>query len=36
MPFGLKGALATFQRLVDRVIQGLESVVGAYTDDLIV
>ena len=36
MPFGLKGALATFQRLVDGVIQGLESVCGAYIDNLIV
>ena len=36
MPFGLKGAPATFQRLVDRVLQGLEEISGAYIDDIIV
>ena len=36
MPFGLKGAPATFQRLVDRVLQGLEEFSGAYIDDIIV
>ena len=35
-PFGLKGSPATFQRLVDRVIRNLESVCGAYIDDLII
>eukprot|EP00731_Ephydatia_muelleri_P016542 Em0009g966a len=36
MPFGLKGASATFQRLVDRVLRNLESVCGAYIDNLII
>uniref|UniRef100_A0A1X7SMY3 Reverse transcriptase domain-containing protein n=1 Tax=Amphimedon queenslandica TaxID=400682 RepID=A0A1X7SMY3_AMPQE len=36
MPFGLKGAPATFQRLMDCVIRGLESFVSAYLDDIIV
>ena len=35
MPFGLKGAPATFQRLVDRVLQGLEEISSAYIDDII-
>ena len=34
MSFGLKGAPATFQRLMDRVIRGLEGVCGAYLDNL--
>ena len=33
MPFGLKGASATFQRLMDRVIHGL-NFAAAYLDDL--
>uniref|UniRef100_A0A1X7URL1 Reverse transcriptase domain-containing protein n=1 Tax=Amphimedon queenslandica TaxID=400682 RepID=A0A1X7URL1_AMPQE len=36
MPFGLKGALATFQRLMDCVIRGLKSFVSAYLHDIIV
>ena len=36
MPFGLQGAPATFQRLMDRVIQGLGEYSAAYLDDLIV
>ena len=36
MPFGLKGAPAAFQRLVDRVLHGLEEIGGAYIDDIIV
>ena len=36
MPFGLKGAPATFQRLVNRVLRGLEESSGAYVDDIIV
>ena len=35
MPFGLQGAPATFQRLMDRVIRGLDFA-AAYLDDLIV
>uniref|UniRef100_A0A1X7V2D1 Reverse transcriptase domain-containing protein n=2 Tax=Amphimedon queenslandica TaxID=400682 RepID=A0A1X7V2D1_AMPQE len=36
MPFGLKGAPATFQKLMDCVIRGSESFVSAYLDDIIV
>jgi len=35
MPFGLQGAPATFQRLMDRVVRGLVFT-AAYLDDLIV
>ena len=33
---GLKGAPATFQRLMDRVMRGLEGICGAYLDSLII
>ena len=36
MPFGLQGAPATFQRLMDKVIRGLEQFTAAYLDDLII
>ena len=36
MPFGLKGAPATFQRLMDQVLRGLSSFAAAYLDDVIV
>ena len=36
MPFGLQGAPATFQRLMDQVLKGLESYVAAYIDDLVI
>ena len=36
MSFGLMGAPATFQRLMDRVMRGLEGVCGAYLDSLII
>ena len=34
MPFGLSGAPATFQRMMDRLIRGLENSTGAYIDDI--
>ena len=36
MPFGLNGAPAMFQRLMDRVIQGMSEYTVAYLDDLVV
>uniref|UniRef100_A0A1X7UT63 Reverse transcriptase domain-containing protein n=1 Tax=Amphimedon queenslandica TaxID=400682 RepID=A0A1X7UT63_AMPQE len=36
MPFGLKGAPATFQWLMDQVITGLDGFVSAYLDDVII
>ena len=36
MPFGLSGAPATFQRLMDRVLRGLDSFSAAYLDDVII
>jgi hypothetical protein len=36
MPFGLSGAPATFQRMMDQVLRGTEEAVGVYTDDIIV
>ena len=36
MPFGLQGAPVTFQRLMDRVLKGLESYAAAYIDDLVI
>ena len=36
MPFGLQGAPATFQRLMDRLIRGLDSFAAAYLDDVVV
>ncbi|KAJ1178839.1 hypothetical protein NDU88_004081, partial [Pleurodeles waltl] len=36
MPFGLKNAPATFQRLVNTVLQGLEAFSSAYLDDIAV
>ncbi|XP_078581557.1 uncharacterized protein LOC144864980 [Branchiostoma floridae x Branchiostoma japonicum] len=34
MPFGLHGAAATFQRLMDRVLRGTEEFADGYIDDL--
>ena len=36
MPFGLNGAPATFQRMMDELIRGLEDCTAAYLDDLVV
>ena len=36
MPFGLHGAPATFQRLMDQVLTGTNGYAGAYLDDVIV
>ncbi|KAJ1174807.1 hypothetical protein NDU88_000098 [Pleurodeles waltl] len=36
MPFGLKNAPATFQRLVNTVLKGLEAFSAAYLDDIAV
>ena len=35
MPFGLQGAPATFQRMVDKLLEGLEQFASAYMDDII-
>lgn len=36
MPFGLRGAPAAFQRLVDRVLRGAEEYAAPYIDDIVV
>ena len=36
MPFGLQGAPATFQRMMDRLITGMGCFCAAYLDDLVV
>ena len=36
MPFGLSGAPATFQRLMDDVLRGTESFAGVYLDDIVI
>ena len=36
MPFGLRNAPGTFQRLVKKVLSGLEGFTGAYLDDIII
>ena len=36
MPFGMCGAPATFQRMMDHVIRGMNKFASAYLDDLIV
>ena len=36
MPFGLSGAPATFQRMMDDIIRGLEIHVAVYLDDIVI
>ena len=36
MPFGLQGAPATFQRMVDKLLNGLNEFTGAYIKDVFV
>ena len=36
MPFGLQGAPATFQRMMDKLTRGLEDSTAAYLDDLVI
>ena len=36
MPFGLRNASATFSRLVNLLLKGLEYCSGAYLDDIII
>lgn len=36
MPFGLHGAPATFQRLVDQMLRGAEDYAAAYIDDIVI
>ena len=36
MPFGLQGAPATFQRLMDWVLKGAETYAAAYLDDVVI
>ena len=36
MPFGLKGAPATFQRMMNNLLMGLEGHTSAYIDDLVI
>lgn len=36
MPFGIHGAPATFQRLMDKLLNGLSHVASAYLDDIVV
>lgn len=36
MPFGLQGAPATFQRLMDSVLSGTDQYAAAYLDDIVV
>lgn len=36
LPFGLHGAPATFQRMIDQILQGTENFAAAYLDDIII
>lgn len=36
LPFGLHGAPATFQRMIDQILRGTETFAAAYLDDIII
>ena len=36
MPFGLSGAPASFQRIMDQTLRGLNDFVGVYLDDIVI
>ena len=36
MPFGLQGAPATFQRMMDTILRGCNSYAAAYLDDVVI
>ena len=36
MPFGLRGAPTTFQRLVNKVLRGCQSFALVYLDDIVI
>lgn len=36
LPFGLHGALSTFQRLMDQILRGTQDFVAVYPDDIII
>ena len=36
MPFGLQGAPATFQRMMDQLLRGLKGYAAVYVDDLVI
>ena len=36
MPFGLQGVAATFQRMMDRLLDGWCQFANAYLDDLVI
>ena len=36
MPFGLQGAPATFQHLMDQVLRGVGDFAAAYLDDIVI
>ncbi len=36
LPFGLHGAPATFQRMIDHILRGTEAFAAAYLDDIII
>ena len=36
MPFGLSGAPATFQRMMDSILRGTEVFAGLYLDDIVI